>query len=177
MHVVWAGMERLVDAGLTKGIGVSNCNGQLVRDMLTYAKHKPVCNQIELNPQNTQVQLVEYLKSVNVQPVAYTPIARPAAVERGDKMAPKDWPDLRNDPYLQGLANKYGKSVCQVMLNWGLCRGHAVIPKAVSIEHQTDNFGCTDFKLTDEEVEGVNALNKNIRLCNFTLEGRRCFFL
>ena len=46
MHVLWAKMESLVDKGLTRGIGVSNFNLQLLSDMLTYCKIKPACNQI-----------------------------------------------------------------------------------------------------------------------------------
>lgn len=44
VHVVWAEMEALVEKGMTKSIGVSNFNGQLLRDLLCYAKIKPVCN-------------------------------------------------------------------------------------------------------------------------------------
>ena len=46
MHKLWANMEDLVEKGLTKSIGVSNFNLQLLADLLTYAKIKPVCNQI-----------------------------------------------------------------------------------------------------------------------------------
>ena len=50
MHKIWEQMEALVDKGMTKSIGVSNFNAQLLWDMLTYARHKPVVNQIELHP-------------------------------------------------------------------------------------------------------------------------------
>ena len=53
------------------------------------------------------------------------------------------------------------------MLNWGVCRGHVVIPKAVGIDHQAENRQIFDFKLTEEEIEGVNKLNTNRRLCNY----------
>ena len=46
MHKLWASMESLVDKGLTKAIGVSNFNLQLLGDMLTYARIRPACNQI-----------------------------------------------------------------------------------------------------------------------------------
>lgn len=100
LHVLWPEMEALVSKGLTKSIGVSNFNTQLIWDLLTYAKIKPVCNQIELNPQNPQVDLVKFLLAKNIVPVAYTPVARPGGVERGDTLCPPDWPDLRKDAYL-----------------------------------------------------------------------------
>lgn len=57
------------------------------------------------------------------------------------------------------------------MLNWGLCRGHAVIPKATSLHYQKENSEIFDFKLTEEEVGRINGLNSGRRLCNKLLEG------
>ena len=136
LHVLWVEMEGLVEKGLTRSIGVSNFNTQLLMDLMTYVKIMPVCNQVELNPQNPQVELVSFMLSKNIVPVAYTPVARPGGVEKKDPLCPPDWPDLRDEPYLQSVAQKYGKSVVQVMLNWGLCRGHVVIPKANGLDHQ-----------------------------------------
>ena len=84
MHVLWPEMEALVGKGLTKSIGVSNFNTQLLWDLLTYAKIKPVCNQVELNPQCVQDELVKFLHAKDIRPVAYTPVARPGALEKGD---------------------------------------------------------------------------------------------
>ena len=77
MHQMWPEFEKMVDQGLTTSIGVSNINTQLLYDLLQYARIKPVVNQIELNPQNCQVEFVSYLKSVNIQPIAYSPIGAP----------------------------------------------------------------------------------------------------
>lgn len=90
---------------------------------------------MELNPQISQVDLVDFCLSVDVRPVAYTPVARPGGSQKGDKLCGENWPDLRDNSYLQELAAKYNKSVVQIMLNWGICRGHVVIPKATSLEH------------------------------------------
>jgi diketogulonate reductase-like aldo/keto reductase len=49
-HKVWAEMERLVDIGLIKSIGVSNANITAILDLWSYARIKPVANQIELHP-------------------------------------------------------------------------------------------------------------------------------
>ena len=50
MHVLWEEMEKLVEKGLAKSIGVSNFTAQMIWDLLSYCKIQPVCNQIELNP-------------------------------------------------------------------------------------------------------------------------------
>lgn len=50
IHVLWRKLEEFVDAGLIKSIGVSNFNLQMLADLLCYARIKPSCNEVELNP-------------------------------------------------------------------------------------------------------------------------------
>lgn len=52
------------------------------------------------------------------------------------------------------------------MLNWGLCRGHVVIPKATTLEYQQENMGSYDFKLSEEDMEKIKSVDTNRRLCN-----------
>jgi diketogulonate reductase-like aldo/keto reductase len=166
IHKIWPEMEALVEKGLVKSIGISNFNVQMVWDLLCYCKITPAVNQVELNPQNPQLELIRFLKAKNIQPVAFTPVARPGAVEKGDLLTPSDWPDLRDSPVLKALAEKYERTVVQIMLNWGVSRGHVVIPKAASLKYQLENAQSLDFKLSDEDVEAINGLDGRIRLCN-----------
>ena len=62
MYKIWAAMESLVDKGLTKAIGVSNFNLQLLCDMLTYARIRPACNQIQIYPCHAQDELIQFMK-------------------------------------------------------------------------------------------------------------------
>lgn len=78
MYKIWAQMEALVDKGLVKSIGVSNFNVQLLWDMLSYARIKPACNEVELHPLCVQDKLVNFMKQNNIKPIAYCPIARGA---------------------------------------------------------------------------------------------------
>lgn len=83
MHVVYAKLEKLVEMGLCKSIGVSNFNVQLLADCLSYAKIPPVVNQVELNPLLVQADLVQFMKSVNVVPTAYSPVSNPGVAQNG----------------------------------------------------------------------------------------------
>jgi len=71
---------------------------------------------------------------MDILPVAYTPMAKPGAVEKNDSEAPKDWPDLRFDQNLIDIANKHGKTVTQVILNWGVSRNYVVLPKSNTLQ-------------------------------------------
>ena len=48
----WKEMEKLVDQGLTKSIGVSNFNSQQLERVLSNARIKPVTNQVRSRCQN-----------------------------------------------------------------------------------------------------------------------------
>jgi len=101
-------------------------------DLLTYARIKPVANQIELNPQCVQDELVRFLHAKDILPIAFTPIGKPGGPEKNDPLCPPDWPNLTKDEFLLSIGKKYNKSPVQIMLNWGISRGYAVIPKANS---------------------------------------------
>jgi len=61
------------------------------------------------------------------------------------------------------IAAKHGKTPAQVVLRWGVQRGHAVIPKSIKPERQAENISIFDFALEDSEMETISALNKNRR--------------
>ena len=45
------------------------------------------------------------------------------------------------------------------MLQWNLARNVIVIPKTSSLERLTENFNCTDFRLSKAEIEKINGLD------------------
>ena len=50
------------------------------------------------------------------------------------------------------LAEKYGKSPAQIVLNWHVQhRGHVVIPKTTKVERLSENLLSYNFKLSEEE--------------------------
>lgn len=114
LHVLWKDLEGLVESGLTKSIGLSNFNVQLICDLLCYARHRPVCNQVELHPYCSQPELIRFLLAEKILPVAYCPLGRPSASEDpGNQAADLKYtqiPDLRLDPRIKEIAQKHDKS-------------------------------------------------------------------
>ena len=159
-------MEKLVDLGLTKSIGVSNFNVQLLWDMLTYCRIKPVVNEVELHPYLVQDSLVKFMKQYEIVPIAYCPVAR--GMEGKTNKGQPVGENLFANQTITSLMDKYQKTGAQIMLNWGLQRGHILIPKSNSTERQQENIDCLTFNLTTEEVDSISTMNCGARLSDGT---------
>jgi len=155
----WQAMEKLVKKGLVKSIGVANFTTTMLVDLLTYANIKPVINQIELHPYNTQEQLVEFCKYKDISVTAYSPLGRYGVK---DIKGPK----LFDEPIIKTLTKKYKKTPAQILLNWGIMRGTIVIPKSTNPERIEENSYIFDFKLTKKDRSDIDSLNKNYRFVN-----------
>lgn len=67
-----------------------------------------------------------------------------------------------DEPLLLEIGKKHGKSGAQVALAWGIASGHSVIPKSKTESRIKANLE-GDFKLSSEEVERINELDKKLR--------------
>ena len=143
IHKVWPEMESLLEKGYTKNIGVSNFSVQSLWDLLSYCKVKPVVNQIELHPLNTQVDLIKYCFDNGILPVGYTPVIRANEVQRKRGAINALESDL-----VKALAAKHQATPSQVLLSWGLSRGYAIIPKSANLERQRENISSFNVHLT-----------------------------
>jgi len=150
---MWAVMEQLVAAGLTKAIGVSNFPVVVLRDLLSYAKIVPAVNQIEVHPYFTQDALAEFSKSKGIQVTAYSPLAH---AHEGPLQ----------DPAVLELSKKYNVTPAQVLIRWSIDKGHIVIPKSTNAARIKENFNVFGFQLTDPEVEKLSLLDRKYRSCD-----------
>ncbi|XP_073695501.1 aldo-keto reductase family 1 member A1-A [Garra rufa] len=155
----WAAMEKLVDQGLVKAIGLSNFNARQIDDILSIAKHKPVVNQVECHPYLVQTQLVCHCWSRGLAVTAYSPLGSPDRpwVTSGEA-------HLLDDPRVVGLAKRYNKTPAQVIIRWHVQRGVVCIPKSVTPSRIKQNIEVFDFKLTDEDMRVIESFNRNERL-------------
>ena len=144
----WKAMEKLKNEGVIRSIGVCNFHTHHIDEILKVAEHVPVLNQIELHPWLTQEKVLDYDTSHKIVTQAWSPLARGKILE---------------EPMLEAMAKKHGKSVAQVVLRWHIQRGVAVIPKSNSKDRIIENMNVFDFELSAEEISAITALNTNFR--------------
>ncbi|KAJ8530233.1 hypothetical protein K7X08_037068 [Anisodus acutangulus] len=158
LETTWHAMENLVSLGLVRSIGISNYDIFLTRDCLAYSKVKPVVNQIETHPYFQRESLVKFCQKHGICVTAHTPL--------GGAAANTEWfgtVSCLEDPALKGLAEKYKKTVAQVVLRWAIQRNTVVIPKSSKLERLQENFNVLDFELTKEDMDLVKSLDRNYR--------------
>lgn len=106
-HVVWAGMEALVEKGLTKGIGVSNCTIPTLFDILAGCKIRPALNQIECHPYLQQTRVKEFHTKYGIYLECYASVGSGHFNLREDRH--KDVSVL-DDKVVKEIAEAKGKS-------------------------------------------------------------------
>lgn len=158
----WREMEKLYKEGYIRNLGVANCHKHHIEEILDICEVKPVINQVEVHPLFTQKPLIEYCKSQSIQVEAYSPIA-----QNNDR--------LRNNKTLRSLADKYGKTMQQIILRWHIENGVIPIPRSTNVGRLHLNIDVFDFSLTKEEISRIDSININSRLrydpdnCDFTI--------
>lgn len=144
----WRAMEKLYKEGRIRAIGVSNFQPHHLDDLLADAEVVPAVNQVEFHPLLTQNELLDYSAQKGIQVEAWSPLARGK---------------LFDNETVKSIADKYGKSPAQVLLRWVLDKGVVVLTRSVKEERVVDNANIFDFQLTTDEIDQLNALNKNER--------------
>ncbi len=145
----WKIMEEYVDAGKIRAIGLSNFNPHQLDDLLKYARIKPVINQIEIHPYMTQQEVVGYTFSKGIQVEGWAPLGQGGPVLQ--------------DKTIAVIAEKYDKSIAQVILRWNMQRGLIAIPRCDNPNYTTENIDIFDFELSPVDMAIINGLNRNER--------------
>ncbi|KAL1412071.1 hypothetical protein Q8F55_003068 [Vanrija albida] len=151
----WRELEKLVDQGLVKSIGVSNLNIHRTRQILKEARIKPVANQVELSIQCAQPELVTWLQKHDILPQGYSPLGG------------TDGAAIRNSPVVAEIGKKHGVAGSNVLLSWLVKRGINPLPKSVTPARIEANLKLVD--LTDDEFNQVEELAKQTphnRVCD-----------
>ena len=106
----WTAMEKLVDSGKVRSIGVSNFKIEHLEEILSFARIQPAVNQIEIHPWNPQTRMLDFAKKHNILLTAYCPLGSGGERHKGV---------LIEDPTVLEIAKKNAKSPADVLLSWG----------------------------------------------------------
>ena len=143
----WRALEDLYAEGVIKAIGVSNFYPDRLVDICSFARIKPMVNQVETHPHNQQIEAHEWMKKYGVQHEAWAPFGE----GRGG---------MFEEPLLVEIGKKYGKTAAQVILRWDMQRNVVAIPKSTHIERMKQNFDIFDFELSEEDMAKIATLDK-----------------
>jgi len=149
-------MEKLVDDGKVRFIGVSNFSlKELEEAMSSMSRYDIVSNQVLYNPMDRRIEedLLPFCKKNNVTIIAYRPLGKGR---------------LLREPYrsrLEELCRKYGKTPAQVILNWVIRHENVIaIPKTIRKDHLDELLGSVGWRMTPEDYEKLPELLSSARL-------------
>lgn len=162
----WRAMEKLLETGKVKSLGVSNFNSEQVARIVKECKVKPVTNQVECNPGLNQRMLTEFCNKLGVTLTAYSPLGRPNYYEKDPENTPK--PAL-DDARVLEIGKKYNKTPGQIILRYLVDIGTIPVPKSANPERLRQNIDIFDFKLTADEIKIMDGFNTGQRTVPFAL--------
>uniref|UniRef100_U5EY15 Putative aldo/keto reductase family n=1 Tax=Corethrella appendiculata TaxID=1370023 RepID=U5EY15_9DIPT len=161
----WKSMEKLVETGKVKSLGISNFNSEQITRLLQSVTIKPVTNQVECNPGLNQKKLIEFCKQNEIVLTSYSPLGRPHYYEQ-DKTLPKS---ALLDDRCKNIAKNYNKSPGQIILKYLIQIGTVPIPKSSNKGRIEQNINLFDFELTEDEVKTMDSFNTGERTVPFKL--------
>lgn len=140
-------LERLVQAGKVRSVGVSNFDaGQLI-DLSHQMAITPAVNQVELNVYQQQVALRQAHGELGIVTEGWAPLG-------------EDYKAFLAEPMILAIAKQHGKTVAQILLRYLLQLNTIVIPSTTNLAHLRANATIWDFELSKAEMAQLARLDK-----------------
>ncbi len=153
----YKGMEKAVEDGRLKSIGLSNYyDGDDFDRVVNATTIKPALLQNETHPYHQSRDMASHIKQYGTVLESWYPLGG-----RGHTQ------EMFNDEVIKGLAEKYNKSSAQILIRWHLQMGYIAIPGSSNEEHIKENYDVFDFELSLEDMKQIEALDKNERNSNY----------
>ncbi|TFY60908.1 hypothetical protein EVG20_g7250 [Dentipellis fragilis] len=149
----WKEMEKLLDTGKVKSIGVSNFSLKTLNQLLPHCKVVPATNQVELHPYLPQHELKAFCEERGILLTAYSPLG-----QRPSPSEDQSVPALFADPTITALAEKYKTTIGQILISWSVQRGTISIPKSSNTERMKANI--TLVKLDEADTKAINGIHE-----------------
>ncbi|KAJ7026727.1 Aldo/keto reductase [Mycena alexandri] len=140
----WKEMEKLMQTGRVKTLGVSNFSIKTLEHLLPHCEIIPATNQVELHPCLPQTELKAYCEAKKIFLTAYSPLGRSTF--------------LIEDATIKTLAQKVNTSPAQILISWAIQRGIITVPKSENRERMRANM--TLVSLSAEDMAVVDALHQ-----------------
>lgn len=146
----WRGLERLVDEGLCRSIGLSDISLEKLQEIVAAARIKPACVQVEAHPYLPEWELLDFCRQHGIIVQAFAAL--------GHAMEPK----LLDDPVITAIAQRVGKTPAQVALAWAVQRGTAFLTTSTNPSRIQENFEIS--ALPEDALQEIREkITKNIR--------------
>ncbi|WP_394371852.1 aldo/keto reductase [Salinicoccus roseus] len=145
----WKALEKLYDEGRVKAIGVSNFHRQHLEEVFSMCRVKPMVNQLEYHPHLAQKEMHDFCRKHDIQLEAWAPLKRGSLFE---------------EPIIQALVEKHGKTPAQIILRWDIQNRVSTIPKSVTASRIQENIDVFDFELSDADMKKIDSLDSNQRM-------------
>ncbi len=142
----WKAMEEAKAEGKIRSIGVSNMTPAIWDSFVPQFNMIPSVNQVEFNPYYQQKEIRNIMQKAGVQLEAWGPLGQ------GNKK-------LLADSVIAKIAESHNKNIGQIILRFELQEGAVIFPKSVNPERIKSNMEIFDFKLTEEEMNAIRALD------------------
>ena len=149
----WSALEELFDSGTIGAIGICDVDDRLL-DELLQQRIKPHIIQNWMDPFHQYKGIRERCMEEGILFQAYSSLGSQWVHHRGHSTNP-----VLTNPTLEGIANKYGVSVAQVIINWATRHGISVLPASTNAGRQRDNLGSFGFQLSDEEILAIDNMD------------------
>jgi 2,5-diketo-D-gluconate reductase A len=140
----WKALVRLQKDGRVRSIGVSNFNRDHLERIIGETGVTPATNQVELHPRFQQKALRAFHDQKGIKTESWSPLGRGG---------------LLGEPAIGDIAVKHRKTPAQVVIRWHLDSGLIAIPKTVRLERLKENIGALDFRLDDDDMRRIDALD------------------
>ena len=149
------GYKQLVKAykdGKIRAIGISNFEGEYIKELLSEFDVLPQVIQVECHPFFPQDELRKITEPKDIKFMSWYPLG-------GKGMTA----ELLDSQIITGLSKKYGKSPAQIVLKWHTQMGFIVIPGSKNAAHIKDNINIFDFELSEKDMDKIAEINKGER--------------
>ena len=143
-------LDRLVDDGLVRNVGVSNFEVADLDRAIDVLGRPPAAHQTELHPLFYRPELLDHAREHGYSVVAYSPLA-------GGRVGEVD--------AVTEVAAAHGATPEAVAFAWATAKEPVVaVPKASSAAHLRANLAAADLELTDAEVAAIDAVEREAEL-------------